>query len=543
MLIAFVASACVAAAGENGPGAGGELGLEEFIEQVLAGNEKLQGQLLATEAARRRMSAEYGAFEPALVGSAEHVSSERPNTVEQQRNLGGLPVFDEDNNLYDAALESLVPTGGRIRVGYTLRDLSNNLPDSQQAQRGLTEGHTHQYQAFLGVRLTQPLLKNGGWAVSLSALRLAAVNSDASFQEYRRQLMITISQAEAAYWNLYFAQEQLRFVDESVALAETVLSDSRALSEAGKGSLLDVMEAQSGLAIRKSFRNEALQKYHDAVGQVRTLLAITPEEDGSEISTAESPTLTDDDLSFKKSLRTSLELNPDFLVQKSKVNEEELKLGLAKNQSLPEMNLNASWGFNGLGDSPGGAWDDISANEFAAWSVGIDVRVPLAGGIRERNELAAARLKLRHALVDLQNVRTQLANSLFTSIEKVRTSRATVRETETVVQFNSDLLKSQLEALKLGKVEGRRVLEVEADLFEAKQNLAQALVQYKRALIELRLGEGSILRNRDLETTPEQLREKTMAWLDTRPPIKEVERTAREMEPVPGFRSSAPELR
>ena len=58
--------------------------------------------------------------------------------------------------------------------------------------------------------------------ITLANLRLTALESDIAFQEYRRQLMLTLSQAESAYWNLYYAQEQLRFFKESISVAESI---------------------------------------------------------------------------------------------------------------------------------------------------------------------------------------------------------------------------------------------------------------------------------------------------------------------------------
>jgi len=82
---------------------------------------------------------------------------------------------------------------------------------------------------------------------ALAAIRLAAFESEIAFQQYRRQLMLTLYQAEAAYWNLYFAQEQLLFFQESLAVAESILSDSRERLKAGQASELDVLEAESAL--------------------------------------------------------------------------------------------------------------------------------------------------------------------------------------------------------------------------------------------------------------------------------------------------------
>src|SRR5206468_3835220 len=102
-------------------------------------------------------------------------------------------------------------------------------------------------------------------------VRLAALGSDIAFQDYRRQMMIIVSTAEASYWSLYLAQEQVRFFQESVATAEKILNDNRARVQAGKSSELEVLEAQAGLALRRSKLSEAEEKLYEAINKVLTL--------------------------------------------------------------------------------------------------------------------------------------------------------------------------------------------------------------------------------------------------------------------------------
>lgn len=45
--------------------------------------------------------------------------------------------------------------------------------------------------------------------------------------------MTVVSTAEAAYWNLHLAQEQMRFFEESVKLAETLVKDGKTRAQPG----------------------------------------------------------------------------------------------------------------------------------------------------------------------------------------------------------------------------------------------------------------------------------------------------------------------
>src|SRR5581483_3586863 len=209
----------------------------------------------------------------------------------------------------------------------------------------------------------------------------------------------------------------------------------------------------------------------------------------------------------------AFDLNPDYLIQLKKVDQAKVRLGLANNQRLPEMNFRGSYGFNGLGSSPSQSFENLTGRDFLSWSAAVDLHLPLLGGIKERNIFNAAKLSLQAALVNLNGVQTQISHALNLAMLKAQNRTESVHNYETVVHFNEDLLKTELARLNVGKVEARKVLEVEADLLDTRQSLADVLVQYERALLEAQLAEGSILQSRKLELTRDELQKKTMALL------------------------------
>jgi len=360
------------------------------------------------------------------------------------------------------------------------------------------------------------LLKNGGYAITMANIRLAALDSEIAYQDYRRQLMLVFSQAEAAYWNLYYAQEQLRFFDESVGVTESILSDTQEKVKAGQASELEELEAQSGLALRKTKRNEALQSYYDAMSQVRSLSGSFPTTGGHGFRAVDAPVATNLLGSYGETFQSAFEHNPDYLLQQKKVAQEKLRYEAAWNQLLPELNLKASYGFNGLGRTPGESLDLAMAGATPAWSIMAELNVPVLGNIKGRNQYAAARLTYQQSMANLENVQTQIANALEASIQKARSWQDSISSYETVVRFNENLLKTQRERLNVGKIEPRKVLEVEADLLDARQSLAQALVQFQRANIQYRMVGGTLLKELGLDLTREELKQKTRAMLDNR---------------------------
>lgn len=481
--------------------AGAPLDINELVRRVLERNEAVQGKILEFEVARRAHAAEYGAFEPEGFASAVREENNRQNNTQQAASNNGVQVFHELNTLYNTGVNLNVPTGTQVQLGYTLSDLNNNIP------AGLFQAATvgSQWQSFAGVTVTQPLLKNFGFTASMASLRIAAISSQIAFQQYRRELMTVVGQAEAAYWNLYLAQEQVRFFEESLRTTETILRDNRTRLEAGKGSELDVMEAEAGVGLRRAKLNDARQKLAEAAGQVASLYGATVTAQGA-IRAVDRPVV---DGPVAGEGASDYQMNPDYLAAREKVDQERVRLGYAKNQRLPELDLKGSYGLNGLGASAHQSLRVVEHTSYPSWSFGVEVRLPLLAGIKSRNDYKAAVLHVTAAELALRSLQTQLANGLTLASQKLARARSSVESYEATVSYNRKLLDSALARLDAGKIDSQKVLEIEGDLFEARMSFVDSQIQYKLAQLEVELISGTLLEHQRLEVSQKQLQAAT----------------------------------
>lgn len=517
MLMAALIAVSTRAQTATNPTGTNFLRLKDFLQLVLERNEGVQLRVLELQITQKKFQAEHGAFEPELILSFSRDDNKRENTAEQRRSLG-LATFEEQNNIYNAGLEALVPSGAKIRLGYNLRDLNNNVQNPRIPGGTITTNRPgiDEYQTFAGLSVTQPLLKNFGYANTLASLRLAALASDIAFQDYRRQLMETVTTAEAAYWNLFMAQEQVRFFQDSVALAEGLVRDNKTRAETGKGSDLEVLESASGLALRQTKLAEAEQKLQEAAMRAMTLYAEPALATRRGVQAVDQPEVAAADPEFLPSAEAAFDFNPDYRSQQQKIQQEEIRVAYAKNQRLPQLDLRASYGLNGLGETPAASHEDIERGRFPSFTVGIELHIPLGGDIKGRNELAAAKLRKQQALLSLKQVETQIINAVQTAVQKIHSARGAVEGNKKVVAFNQSLLETLLERLQVGKVESRKVLEVEASLFEARNAVLDALVQYERARLELDLVQGATLKTRQLDFSRTELQDRTALLLKRR---------------------------
>ena len=442
--------------------------LGQYMQRVVEHNESMQARLLAFHAARSQRRAEGGAFEPAWVSAGEYVDRQRANTVEIERSLRSGGEFNERNRSYSSGIEMQTPLGTRLRVGATAGRLVNNI------QRTVVVDLDAEYETSAGVSLEQPLLKGAGHNVALAALRVAARGSEIAYQEYRRQFMNVVAEAELAYWQLYFAQQEVQLLGESVNLARTLVQDSTVNFDAGRGSRLDVLEAEAGLAMRQSRESLAQQRRVEALNRLAAYMGGLGPAGLSEVVASESPVLGKIELWPEEGSRTAFAMNPDVLRSQAQVGQERVRAAYARNQRMPQLDLKSSFAATGLGHDWTSAWRDVEKANYPAWTVGLELNIPLFGGIRGRNEYRPANLRLVQAERVAADISTQLRTGLDSALKRIDASFTAAQSYQAVVEFRSNLLQTRLQGREVGRLDSRSVLEAEQELFAARLDQLQS---------------------------------------------------------------------
>ena len=485
-----------------------ELSLADFMQRVVEHNEAIQARVLAFHASRSQRKAEAGSFEPSWFSTGEYVDRKRPNTIEVERSLRSGGSFLERNENYSTGLEVLSPLGTRVRVGASGRQLINNV------QRTVLIDVDAEYESQVGVTLEQPLLKGAGKASTLAALRLAARSSEVAYQDYRRQFMQVIAEAEVSYWQLYYAQQELRLAGESVALAQTLANDMRAALTAGRGSRLDVLEAEAGLAVRNARQSLARQKRTEAINRIAALSGAAAGLDARGYTALDQPQLRPVDLGSGDAVAVARMMSADVLRSQSQVAQEKIRLGYASNQRLPQVDLKGSVGAQGLGYNWRTSWRDVDRRDFPTWTVALEVRVPLFGGVRGRNELLAAKQRLNQAERTRSDIDTQVRMGVDTAQQRLQETFNAAQTFTAVVEFRTNLLDARLRGRDVGRLDSRAVLEAEQDLFASRLDQLQSQIEFQRALLDLELVSGTMLQNRGLEVDFATLEAQTASWAE-----------------------------
>ncbi|HET6487480.1 MAG TPA: TolC family protein [Spirochaetia bacterium] len=490
--VACLALAATSAAAQAIPLPGRMVGLTEFLREVVRTNPSVREARLQWLISTGQARAEWGLYEPAFDGSYQQDGLRQQNTSLQQFQQLGQQVYDQKNDAFTVGVGGALPTGAT----YNLKASVTRLQDTYVEQG--------QFQSFVGVTANQPLLKGFTNGAPFASIRTAFEDRIIAFHEYRRQIAATVSQAETAYWNLAFAQEVSRMSAASVKVAQDLLEVSKAAASAGRMSDLDVRQAESELSARKSAQEDSDLSLNESQRQLRLLLG-----DQSDLSkgtiVAADPIVSDGAGSWDPGGQTDALLEwarraqPDYMIASEQAHRESILVGYQKDQALPELNLTGSYGYSGLGTTPQDSLSSLQTQAYPNWTVGVELKVPLLLGVRQRNNLEVEQLKSELASVRLQATGQQMEDAIASLARSVGTLLSHIENQRAVAEAKSHLLDVQNAGLRAGTASLLDVYGAEDALRQAQQAELDAVVRYRQAMMDLERTSGTVLRDNDLE--------------------------------------------
>lgn len=478
------------------------LSLQGFLGKVMEKNNDLKVQQLEWQSNEKMVSAARGMYEPALKATAGREGNHVQNTTQQliQRQNS---EFSELNNLWNSSVEGLTPLGGTYRLGSEMKKLQNNL---SSAYSGNTPDS--QYTSFLGVNLTQPLLKGAGYEVTNANIQIARANADIAYEGYRQATVETVARAVQLYWQCYGAQEKLKMRQRSAAIAEEMLRLNKSRYEAGKIDYTGVLDAESGLRLRQALVAAAEQTELTAK---RNLVSLFGEYNTTlsplMVTVVDAPESAHIDADYVKSLDKAYKSYPQYLSAQMTVEREKTRMAYAKNQRLPQLDLKGSYGYNGLATDLKASLDKAIQKEYLSWSVGVELMVPLLGNIKNRNEYDAARLRQEQARYRLEMQKVELANQMEIVAGLVQRVYDQVLNYEKVVVLNAELTKAEEMRFRLGKSDIRVMFEREESYLKVRESLLDSRLAYQYALVNQYALEGTLLEHYKLSETDKNNRD------------------------------------
>lgn len=440
-----------------------------------------------------------GEFDPILSSTITYLRSTQEASPEYKR-FGNISAFDvyRTNTKYSVS--------GKLHWG-ALYDVSMELDKEETTFTSFIS----QWSGGLTLTLSQPLLKGRGAKVNEARIRMAKNARRIAEGQLRIAVMTTASEVVKAYWDLVGAIESLRVREQALANADRLLEISQKRLDIGTGAAIEVLQAKAGVATRQTELITARTQVANAEDVLKQILNMRDDgifsskhvvpTDRPEVAEFKVENFKDVDQQLRASIDLALTNRPEMQTAQLEIETAKLDRTRTGNAMLPDVSVTGSIFQGERNHYMTGVFEGLLERKDNFYSVGVKGSVPLGNRVA-RGAFQRAEMTVRQAEQKLERTKQELMLKVRLAARALNTSQILVESNRQVSKLQETNVAAEEKRLLLGVSNSYRVLQVQQDLTAAQAQEVQARTAFEKALVELRLAEGTILGHLGIEFTP-----------------------------------------
>jgi len=498
------------------PGTSGDqlnLDLDAAYELALHRNLNLQVGRYSIAAADQNIFANTGIFDPNFTAGVYGSFTRSPSSTL----LDGAEVSESRNTRLGIGVNQLLPTG-------TFLELTTG--GMRQGSNSTFYFLNPNYNADLALNLRQPLLDGFGTLINRAGIVIAEIGRERTATGFETTVVATLSDVESAYWDLVAARRAIEVADQSLALAEQLLSETQERVKVGTSAPIDTVQSEATVATR---RQEQITRRNAAANAEDTLKAVLgfdePQEWMTTIATTESYDYQPIKPELRKAIETAHRERPEIREKLFEMEQLDYNVKIARHTTLPSLDLEASYGFGGLdGDATiedpdtgteikvngnfGGAYDQLVDWDFPHWTVGLNLSVPI-GNNDAKARLAQRRYESRRGAVELTALKQEITRQVRFAVRALYDGAANVDAAEAAMVLAERNVEAEQTKFDNGLSTNYQLSQIQEDLATAQLTLIQAHLAYRKSMVGYQVATGILLERHNVTIVDPGAPEKT----------------------------------
>ena len=182
-----------------------------------------------------------------------------------------------------------------------------------------------------------------------------------------------------------------------------------------------------------------------------------------------------------KDLQTAYDQRPDYQAARLGITIDRANESSARNQLLPQLNLVASYGYNGLDRDFAASRHQVANEDSPSSSIGFNVSIPLTNA-QARGKARAARLTLEQSETDLKRLEADIAVSVADAANQIITARQRVVADRAAYDLANQSLNDEQKKLQQGSSSTNLVIQSQQFLNSAENSVASAVAAERQAI-------------------------------------------------------------
>jgi outer membrane protein len=420
------------------------------------------------------------------------------------------------NNQLQAPAGLLVPTATRTDVVSSNISLNQRLPmfgtsyslgwdGSHTTSNNFLNSYNPILRSGFSLNVSQPLLKDFKTDSARTQLVQSHYTRDVADAGLREQIVQTSANVKSTYWALVSAIALVEARQTAVDLAGELARVNKAKVDVGQSPPLDLIAAQAEVAANQ----EQLIIAETAVRQIedRLRVLIFDPTDRSmwsvKIEPVDTPPIGTIAIDLDAAVSGALRDRTDLARARTGVASTEASIALSNSQRLPDVRLNASYQASGLGGTEilrtggfpgiiagpgsvtpfGSVLDQLLANDYPTWAVGVSVSYPIGRSTEEAN-LARNRLEHAQAGERVKSAEARVVQQVRSAAWKLDMNAKRIDVARASRELADERLDTERKRFDVGMSTSFLVIQAQRDLAQAKQTELAAVLGYDLALVE-----------------------------------------------------------
>ena len=478
------------------------ISLEESVQLALQHNLGLQIERLAPQMARFDLAGSYSYYDPAFSFRGEQNFRSSPGGFNSTINVQ-TPPNDTWTEHFNAAVGGYTPTGMRYDLAADLTRTSGTFPTVDTNGFFTIVNRGFQYRPDVGVNITQPLLRNSWTDVSRTAIKVNKQLVRIADYLFQFQVMDAINRVQQAYFDLVFAQENIKVQEKALELAQRLLDENKKRVEIGTLAPLDEKQSESQRASALADLIAARNTYGGAQNVLKSLITDKYTDwHGLRLEPTEKLLALPESFNLVDSWNKALTTRPDYKQLKEELERQNIILKYDYNQLFPELDLIGSVGRSGLAGTLGDSVEQIRGGDFPRWGGGAVLTVPFTFR-KERNVYHRDKAAQKQALLNFKQLEETILVQVDDSMANAQSAFQRIQATREAREFAEAALQAEQTKLENGKSTTFVVLQLQSNLTKARGEEIRALSDYQKALANFYFREGTTLERNKIIVTPQ----------------------------------------
>jgi outer membrane protein TolC len=462
--------------------------LRDCVQRALQFNFDVQIQRENVAVSRYTLNGDYGGYDPTfnVSGQFSHNNQGQFTSVPQTNGTiqyVTVPVVT-DVDSFKSDVGGTAPWGLTYDFFGNVSEFSQTSPDSPRAEDSSGQ---------VGVTVSQPLLKNFWIDTTRLTISLAKNSLDQSEQGLRLQFITSVAAVQNAYYELIYAQQNVKVQQEALTLAQTQLDQDRQRVQVGSLAPLDVQQDEAQVA---SSQASLITAWNTLSIDQNTLkgLVVNDYSHWHEITIQPSESLTADLQVFdlQKCWSKGLAKRPDLLQAKLTVEAQGITLKYDRNQLYPLLDLNGQYGYNGVGHVYSGTFDQYGEANHPFYYYGASLSIPLSN-VKARDTLKSDKATLRQKLLTLKELEQNIMLAIDNAVQQVAADYQGVQASKQARIYAAAALDAEQRKYNVGKSTTFTVLQLQNTLTSDRGAELRSIANYNEDIAKLTQAEGTTL--------------------------------------------------